>query len=337
MFFNNQKDKRFKFIRDVADLVTTIIIIAGLSVAAIVAIGGITIATKDNAKKSADCIANHSAFNKTTDINDDCKGEKDSNESNNEDNGNGNQEEESDDWINIKPYFEEEELAIWINNNNRYDDYYYEELTPGKEWKISIPIKYLPMLELSDFDSIQGLPDSAKNTYIAFSNVETLNLYAYRHDYHSNEYKKEEKIMSDYYGKINEYLDKLEENGGLLPDESITMPETEEEVLKFQEEYMRMYGEMDNIIFNKSEDFYARNADKILEDCKIIGGNDAEIKPGIVLPADQFYNPITENHKVCTFTVVTNDPYYSPKAHLWKLYYSDMGTIHYPIGIEPIL
>ena len=66
-------NRKLAFLKDVADLVTTIIIIAGLSVAAIVAVGGVTYATKSNAKKSADCIANYSTFNNEVNIDNNCK------------------------------------------------------------------------------------------------------------------------------------------------------------------------------------------------------------------------------------------------------------------------
>ena len=76
-------------IKDRADLVTTILIIAGLSTAAVVAIGGITYATKDNAQKTAECIANKSFFDDYTDLEDKCKGPQSGEANDNDDDGSG--------------------------------------------------------------------------------------------------------------------------------------------------------------------------------------------------------------------------------------------------------
>lgn len=57
-----KKKNNLKNIKDSDDLTTTIIVISGLAVAAVLIIGGVAYASKDSGRASAECIANHSTF-----------------------------------------------------------------------------------------------------------------------------------------------------------------------------------------------------------------------------------------------------------------------------------
>lgn len=102
---------------DKADLVQTIIIIAGLAVAAIMAIGLLSFSTTDKGKEVATCISNKSFFDNNTDLEDDCKGQRNE--------GNPQEEEaenSSDLWILVASYNESHEWGKVYHHYISKDD-----------------------------------------------------------------------------------------------------------------------------------------------------------------------------------------------------------------------
>ena len=90
-FFKKKKNKKkdnLRNIKDTADLITTIIVISGLAVAALLIIGGIAYTSKDSGRASAECIANHSTFK--SDSGKDCQQQGEESNTGNNGTGGGN-------------------------------------------------------------------------------------------------------------------------------------------------------------------------------------------------------------------------------------------------------